>query len=330
MAGNQEEPTHSKDGGTTDSGGASKRAISDVPNETLPEGAYRLLVPIPEDLASEEAEQLLETAATVARGRDAGLLIASLATVARQTPLSGLSADEEVLTEARASTEQVLAIAAELDVPAAGVVRLTHQESSAILDLVDDHDCDGIFMLIDPESSQRQRLLSGDTVETVVSRAECEVFVVKQPRGPTPLNSLLLTVSGGPHSGLAAEIARAIALQAEADVHVVHFINTDPTEADREEAQTILQAAERVLEDVPCLTAETIETGDIAEEIISRSNEHDLTVLGAPTTGLLQQFIFGTVPDTVNQQSPNEVVMAQDDIGGTSLLDRWISGDPTE
>jgi nucleotide-binding universal stress UspA family protein len=295
----------------------------------LPDGQYRLLVPVFEDIEPMDTERGLQTAAAIARERGGGLVVCYITTVARQTPLDAVRSDGQVLIEAREAVTEFVEIATEMDVPVMGRIHLTRERSGSILNAVAEYECDGVLLTSEAGRSQRRRLLSGATVEKVVARAECEVFVEKQAAEETPIAHILLAVSGGPHSGLAAKTARALALDADARVDIVHFLGEDATDDEREDGESIVGAAERILFSVD-RTLELDSTANVAEAIIARSDEYDVTVLGSPTGGLLEQFVFGTVPDSVNQRSENAVVMAQQDTGSTSVYDRWVAGDPVE
>lgn len=296
----------------------------------LSEGQYRLLVPTSTEDTSEDAERRLQIAAAIARERGGGLVIACTATFARQTPLDGIPPDNPTLAEAHEVTAAFVETAEKTSAPASGHVHLTHHESSSVLDAVEKYDCDGVLLTVEAGRSQRRRLLSGDTTEKVAARAECDVFVEKQAAEDTPIQQILLAVSGGPHSEVAARTARAIASDVDARIDVVHFLDQDATQADQENGEHIIERAERALFDNGQVDTKLERTDHVAEAIIDRSDEYDVTVLGSPTSGLLEQFVFGSVPDSVNQQSENAVVMAQHDTGSTSVFDRWIVGDPTE
>jgi nucleotide-binding universal stress UspA family protein len=211
----------------------------------------------------------------------------------------------------------------------------TRDEAESILNAVENENCDGVVLATQAEHSQRRRLLSGDTVEKVLARTECDAFTEKRgERGDvgeeTPIERILLATSGGPHARLAADTARALALAADAHVDVVHFLGENSRAESREDGEAILGAAQRILSGVENVEIELAEApGDVAEAIVTRSNEYDKTVLGSPTSGLLRQFAFGTVPESVNRQSENGVVVAQQDTGGASMYDRWIVGDRT-
>lgn len=299
------------------------------PRDELPASDYRLFVPVLEGVARDDLELLVNTGEALVSDRDGTMLLGCLATFPRQTPLDTITADDEAVAEAQERLEELLDFASMASVTVSGVVGLTHREWRSILDLVEKYDCDGVLMTIDPTKTKQRRLLTGSTVEKVVGRAECDVFVEKQRSIDAPIRSVLLAVSSGPHSGLAAETARLVARATGARVDAVHFLDEDHTDSDREAGERIVSAAERVLDDVDDLESNLLVASDTAEAIVVRSGEYDLTVLGAPTSGLLRQLTFGTVLDRVEQESPNAVLMTKRNVGSRSAYDRWIGGDPS-
>ena len=298
--------------------------------DELPESEYRLFVPVLEGVESDDLELLLDMGEALVADRDGTMLLGCLATFPRQTPLDTMTAEDEAVAEAQSRLEDLLAFASLTDVTVSGIVGLTHREWRSILDLVEKYDCDGVLMTIDPARTKQRRLLTGSTVEKVVSRAECDVFVEKQRPVDAPIRSILLAVSGGPHSGLAADTARVIARTTGARVDAVHFLDEDASPSDREAGERIVRAAERVLADVNAVDAELLVASDAAKAIVTRSDDFDLTVIGAPTSGLLRQLTFGSVVDTVEQRSQNAVLMTKRNVGFQSAYDRWIAGDPSD
>lgn len=291
--------------------------------------SYRLLEPVLDESTS-SVKRLMRTAATIARDRDGAVLALSLATLPDQTPLGGLSDNDPPVREAHNAVEQLLQAAVEVSVPAEGIVCLTHREARSILSMAEKYECDGILLTTRQDHSQRQRLLSGNTIEKIIARAEADVSVEKPGPTSSPIRRILLAASGGPHSGIAAETARAVALATDARVDIVHFLDDDPNESTRQETKQILRAATHVLNDVENVETEIANTKDVAEALIDRSDRYDVTVLGTPTKGLLFQFVLGTVPDSVKRQSETAVLMTKQNTGNTSIYYRWIVGDETE
>lgn len=44
---------------------------------------------------------------------------------------------------------------------------------------------------------------------------------------------------------------------------------------------------------------------------VAESGNHDLTILGATREGVIQKFVFGTIPETVAERAPTTVIMAK-------------------
>nr|WP_276276966.1 hypothetical protein [Halomicroarcula sp. SYNS111] len=58
---------------------------------------------------------------------------------------------------------------------------------------------------------------------------------------------------------------------------------------------------------------------------VEASADHDLTIIGATREGLLQQIVFGTIPDTVGRNAEGTVIMAKRNLGITSSIRRLFS-----
>lgn len=288
------------------------------------ESRYRLLVPVLAESTAEDTERLFGTAAALVHDREGDLLVQCLVNVPEPTPSELLTEDEPFVQERHEMAEQLLETATAHGISAGAVVSLTGKEARTVLDTADRYECDGILLEVSGDRSQRRRLLAGDAVEKIEARAECDVFVEKPAVETTSLESVLLTVSGGPHSGLAAETARAVALHSSARIDAVHF-QSDST--DEQEADDLLRTTAGILDDVEQTTVDLVSTDRVGEEIVTRSAEYDLTILGAPTMGLLRQFVFGTVPDSVARNADEAVLMVKRATGNTSAYARWIAGD---
>lgn len=313
---------------------------SDATNTT--ESSYRILVPILdsdiERRMEGDVERLLQTARAIARNRDGEILIRNILHIPEQTPLS-LVENDAVAEQARQEVDQFVTYTEQLGkhIPVSGGICITHDEVSAILDLTSHHDCSAVLLGVRDESSQRRRLLSGDTVEKLAARAEGNVFVQRFGRDspqdsvglpPEQPQRILLAAAEGPHSGLASEIAEALAAEADAQVDVVHGVAEDATDSERVDAENVVEAAAHALNIVDDVETTIVETDTIAEEIIKRSDEYDVTVIGAPTQGLLEQFVYGSDPEQVRSGADETVLMAKENTPArTSLYYRWLKGD---
>jgi nucleotide-binding universal stress UspA family protein len=73
-------------------------------------------------------------------------------------------------------------------------------------------------------------------------------------------------------------------------------------------------------------TVETrfIEADDVADGIVEESENFDLVVVGATREGLLQQLVFGSIPEEVGKRAEGAVIMAKRNLGVRSRLRRTL------
>jgi len=167
-------------------------------------------------------------------------------------------------------------------------------------------------------------------VETELSRdmSLFDINVLVERVGPAAdgesdgsVDSLLLPTAGGPHAKFVTEIARAVARRNDAHIKMI-YVRSDESDGD-DAAQSILDSAIAELEALET-TTEVVEGKDIADAIVEESADHDLTVIGASREGLLQQVVFGAIPEAVGKRAQSAVIMAKQDLGITSRVTRWF------
>jgi len=276
----------------------------------------RILVPIANP---ESVEQLMRTAFDLAEERDADIEVVSVTTVPQQTPLSEgrqfVSGEREVIDAALDfATEE------RPDIPVSGKVRIGHNVATAILNTIKQDDID-LVILGWRGRTHRQDIVLGSNVDQIVTQARCDVLVERI--GPArDVESILVPTAGGPHAEFAAEIAHAIALPNEAHVEILYV--TDVDDIDDENGHKIVDETAASLKGLEIET--TLVSGDIVGEIVEHSTAHDLTVIGASRESLLQQLVFGAIPEEVGRRAENTVIMAKRDLGITSRVRRWFQG----
>lgn len=157
--------------------------------------------------------------------------------------------------------------------------------------------------------------------ERITTHAEADVIVVNGQPGYDEVTSILLPVAGGPHSGLATDVARRIAEDQDAWVDVLHVVEEDAPAHRRMAAEEYVEAARNRLAGFENVDTWILEADDVAEAIIEQSEYYSLTVLGAPTKGRLRQFVFGSTTDDVRANAKSLVLTGRnnsrrhDDLG---------------
>lgn len=199
------------------------------------------------------------------------------------------------------------------------------------LDIAADRDGEVLVMSVvtlpeqTPLSEGRAEVVLGSTVDTVVTEADCDVLVERVgPQATGVTDSILVPTAGGPHATLAAEVARAISNTTGATIDVVHVVAPDADEAEREAAREKLANTSEVLAGSDGVDERLLEGTDVVERIVAESGDYDLTVIGATREGLLQQFVFGTVPEAVGRGADSTVIMTKKRLDITSTLRRLV------
>jgi amino acid transporter/nucleotide-binding universal stress UspA family protein len=317
-----------------------ERETPTVVRETHPaERDYRILVPVANP---ENADQLMRTARDIAADRDGEILALSVVSLPDQTPLSEgyqyLDARREVLDRVMSFGDRepgaagpatdggsaVAATAEEPRVPVSGCIRIGHDVSHAIVNTVEQYDCDAVLMGWKGRPARRRDVVVGSTVDDVVREADADVLVERV--GETgPVERILLPTAGGPHAEYAAEVARAIAHTTGATVEAMRILPTGADEERHEDARRGLGRTVEILnpegEDRE-VDADTtvVENDDVVEAIVEASAGVDLTLVGATQEGFFERLVFGTIPEAVGRRAESTVIMAKRDLGVTSRL----------
>ncbi|MEF8976436.1 MAG: amino acid permease [Halapricum sp.] len=286
---------------------------------TRPSTGYQIVVPIANP---RNAAQLMRTATTLAAENDGEVLVMSAVTVPDQTPLSQ---GRERADEKRDVLNRAMELAEEADVPVSGTIRIGHHAADAIVNTVAQHDSDAVLLGWGGERSGGRDVILGSTVDRVVAEADCDVYVEKIGMEDKPtIDSILLPTAGGPHAELAAETAAALARGTGATVHARYVIDPDAGENEYEYARSLLATATEAFERGGSVETDLLTSDDVVEALVEASADHDLTVIGATREGLLQRFLFGTIPEAVGERAPTTVLMARRHLDVKSRLQQSL------
>lgn len=166
-----------------------------------------------------------------------------------------------------------------------------------------------IDTLIVPGSRQG-RLRRGAT-ERIAAHADADVVVVNGQSGFGKVASILLPVAGGPHSGLAADVAASIAADCGAWIDVLHVVDEDPSDRRRARATDLVEDVSRRVARPETTSTWVLEAPDTTEAIVEQSRYYGLTVIGAPTKGRLRRLVFGSTNDSVRANADSVVLSAR-------------------
>ena len=265
-----------------------------------------LLVPVAN---RKTVDRLVDTAVDVARGRSMRVVVIHVVEVPPQLPLS----EGDVLVEDDGDERSVLAEAAErLDaaaVPAASRLRYARDVATGIVGAVDDNDADALLMGWRGRPRRRDIVL-GSFLDRVLGEAACDVFVERIRGGRRDIDSVLIPVTGGPHSHLAVELAGTIAEQHGAEVHLLHVVAPTATEETRQQARVLLDDSAALLDGTEVGTG-IRESDHVAGAITDETAGHDLTVLGATEEPFLRRKLVGSVAEGVGRAAASSVILTR-------------------
>ncbi len=182
-------------------------------------------------------------------------------------------------------------------------------------------------------------------VESAVSNATAATPAVANARlngtdraeRPDRIASILVAVGSGPHSGATVDLARQLADATDAWLELFHVVPSEAAVADgatatneadgaggtddyAESGEALLSAARDRLGDFDRVDTWLVEGRTAADAIVEQSPYYDLVVVGAPTTGTVGRFVFGSTSDTVVDDAEVPVVVV-DAAGTTSIRD---------
>jgi len=143
---------------------------------------------------------------------------------------------------------------------------------------------------------------------------------------PDRMSSILVAVGAGAHTGATVDVAREIADVTGAWLELFHVVPSDEAlvdgdatavdgEADPDEyaaaGDRLLSAARDRLGDFDRVDRWLVEDRTAAGAIVEQSPYYDLVVVGAPTTGAVGRFVFGSTTDTVIDDAEVPVVVVE-------------------
>ncbi|MFC6826695.1 universal stress protein [Halopelagius fulvigenes] len=257
-------------------------------------------------------QQLVRTAGDLARLGDGTVRLVTVVVKPHDSPF-GLFDDETIVREyAGDSGELVERADAPADVTVERDVVVARSPTRGLLNAVGESDPSALLVGW-RERSRRSDAVLGTTVDALVERAECDLYVERVGREADGVDSVLLPVAGGPHVDAAAVIAAAIAVRN--DARVVVFSVAD-AETDAAAATEFAEEGHRALVTVsgvePAVETVVREAATPTDAIGEEAANHDVVVLGATRRGVLRRRLVGSVARRIVRRTDETVILARD------------------
>lgn len=282
-----------------------------IPIEGQLEGE-RILVPLLTTDVPALTDQI-KVATTLARASNATLLFVNPITVPEQTltihsPHLSNNVDSALLNWALSQ-----ATCSNLHVD--GGMLYARKLVSGVLQAVVTNDVDTLVL----SRHSAGRSLTSETTQRIARQAECDVITVNGQPGFETSPSILLPVAGGPHSGVAADVTTCLAADADAWIDVLHVIESDATERQRERAERYVEAASQRIDRPETTTTWILEADDPTDAVIEQSQYYSQTVIGAPTKNRLRRFLSRSTNKSIRSNAQSIVLSVRNKTNSGSL-----------
>ena len=261
----------------------------------------------------EHAAQLVRTAGDLARASDSGVRIVSIVVKSRDSPFSVYS-DEAIIERysgrSREIVDRAVAVAPD-DVAVSGTLVVSRSVADGILSAVEETDSRALVVGWQDRSGRADGVL-GTTVDRLIERAPCDLYVERIGGEADGVDSILVPVAGGPHVRPAVGAAKAIAARNDATVVLGTVVDSD---TDPEAAREFLADAEASLEAAPGPSVPTeslVAEGDVVERLLEIAADHDVLVFGATRQGAIHRRLVGSIAWTVARRTDRTVILARD------------------
>ncbi|MCJ7824926.1 MAG: DUF389 domain-containing protein [Anaerolineales bacterium] len=303
------------------------------------EGAFRILVPLGD---GGERRFILGLANALARQTNGDVI--PLQVIPTADPLAiqeGRRIAEERNTLFKWSTRE----SARNSVPTYPITRLASSVAQGINDTAREEDCSLILMSW-PMETPKEGTRTGRILDPVVHSAPCDVAVVAYH--PERLSSLqtedggangemaspslqikriLIPTAGGPHAPLAMQLALLLARDFDATTETVYVTQPDATESDleggRQRIASTIEALREQLSTLPQVDASSAEMGQfpieshvvrahtVVDGIVQAGSDSDLVIMGASEESLIDQVLFGALPEKTARACPTPVIITK-------------------
>ena len=252
-------------------------------------------------------QQLVRTASDLARVSSGDVRLVTVAVKPYDSPF-GVFDDDTIRRDFAGDSKRLLdAVDAPADITLTRDVVVGRSVASGLRSAVESADPAALVVGWGGVTDRSDAAL-GTTVDTLVERVPCDLYVERTGREADGVESVLLPVAGGPHVEPAGRIAVAIAAANEARVSVV---SVETGSGDAESHVTDAAATLRAIDSDVSVTTAVLDDGSIPDAIAGVADDHDVLVLGATRGSGLRRRLLGSVPTRVADRTDSTLILAR-------------------
>jgi amino acid transporter len=270
--------------------------------ERIERHEYRVLVAVS---SLRTLESLMEVALGIASAHGGEVVVVHVIEVPEGEPL-------ETPLDTPAELEELFARAVDhalsRKIVARPVLRIARRTSHALVQTAREEECN--FLVIGQPQSQSifERLVSS-IVERVLQQAPCQVAVVYGKVDRDAISRIVVPVTSGRNSELAARLAPTFGAWFEVEMRAITVLDRSmrPDEAEQltQSAKALLETAEFSQE------LETVRVPATERGFLRAIRRHELVIIGAPTIGPVVPIFGDTIPAVIARHDRNPVIVVR-------------------
>ncbi len=262
---------------------------------------YKILVPLANP---KTVGMLMITACAIAKKFDGEVIALSVVEVPHRTPLRKGLAD---FSQQRLLLSRAENVARQEKVKFDKLIKLSHRLSYGILETAEEEDCNFIIMGRSKPEKMLEKILT-TVMDIVLKEAPCNVAVVCGEK-MDQIKRIIIAATDNVNSQLTAELSPALVDKFKAELSILHVIPQDlspeeETQAKRWVDSFVEKANLKIRSERKILKAEKP-----ASAITEQIQEGDLLLMGESKGGALEQLIFTSVPEKVEEQTSQPIIV---------------------
>ncbi len=127
------------------------------------------------------------------------------------------------------------------------------------------------------------------------------------------IERILVSTGGGPHARFGLRLATKIAQAGGGGVTLFRVLPVTEEIDVEAETQALEGMTDTVISGGVPVRARAVQNASVVEAILEeiRESEHDLLIVGASDEGMVQRLLFGSVPNSVVEQTPCPVLIVR-------------------
>ncbi len=255
---------------------------------------FSVLVPVANPA---HVDGLLEVASRALSSHPGDLVLLHVITVPDQLPVS---VGREFVADARPLMAESARKAEALGMTPNSLIRVGHRPADAIIDTVREYDAD-LVVLGWRGSTTDPRTVVGSNIDRIVKECNRDVAVM---RGDVqlPARRILVPVQHPEHAHLMAAFATPLTTETDGYIELLHVVEEDLSPRERAERAATVAREIEAFDTTPDEDDSELRTqrfhirlasGNVAGEIISRSSDFDLVLMGASRQSWLRRKVWG-------------------------------------